>query len=66
MKSNDDGRTWEEREEELRDYASGLVGFPYEFGIPEHILLMPEDEAREYMRDVQVCPAPCGGSLSYG
>ena len=54
MKSNNDGRTREEREEELRSFASGLVGFPYEFGIPEHILLMPEEEAREYMRDVQV------------
>ncbi len=44
----------EEREERLRSYASDLVGFPYEFGIPEHILLMPEEGAREYMRDVQV------------
>ncbi len=44
----------EEREERLRSYASDLVGFTYGFGIPEHILLMPEEGAREYMRDVHV------------
>jgi hypothetical protein len=51
MKSKDECRTLEDWEAELRSYASDLVGFPYLFGIPSEVLFVPEEEARQYVRD---------------
>lgn len=55
-KVKDDCKTWQEWEEELSRYAGELVGDENSvmLGLPSKVLMMPDEEAREYVRDMMV------------
>ncbi len=53
VKSKAECQSWQEWEGELSRYAGSLLGCDdYYMGLPSKVLLMPEEEGREYVRDM--------------
>lgn len=55
-KVKDDCKTWQDWEDELSRYVGELVGDEQSvmLGLPSKVLMMPDEEAREYVRDLMV------------
>lgn len=55
MKSKNEYKSWDEWEVELSRYAGELVGDEESMmvmSLPSRVLMMPDEEAREYVRDM--------------